>query len=134
MATTTLPKGLRALRKANMAAGRFWFSEDTLRYFGTEFHGDTLEGPGGVFFVTSSQPPHGPRLFSVHEAREGGVHIDTVGDFCGFKYSTDALIAANEFSQLGVPEDFDWNDSGFPGNAPIRRNRGTQPALGRVQN
>ena len=54
-------KALYAERKPN----GYWFSADTMRYFrsriGPEFH---LRN-GSVVFLTSEQPPYGPRAWSV---------------------------------------------------------------------
>jgi hypothetical protein len=69
-------KSMSEIRAANAAAGHYFFSRDTMRAFESKIEG----GPyGGRFFVTSEQPPHGPRVFTVREALANG-RIRTVGE------------------------------------------------------
>jgi uncharacterized protein (TIGR02996 family) len=56
------------------AAGGNWFTPDAMSFFGTRLHGEPIHGPGGVYFVTSEQPPHGPRAFTVRHFEPGAAH------------------------------------------------------------
>jgi hypothetical protein len=78
------------IKAANKAAGQHWFSRDTMRFFGTRIESKVYKG--GVF-ITSEQPPHGPRMYSVRRACADGT-IDTVGKFCGYQRLKDARIVA----------------------------------------
>lgn len=78
------------VRAANKAIGHHWFSRDTMRFFKTRIE-STLYKNGT--FITSEQPPHGPRVYSVRRAMADG-SIDTVGDFCGYRHKEDAREAA----------------------------------------
>ena len=70
------------IRRANKAAGRFWFSPDTLRFFKSRIGDTVYEGPGGVFFVSSEKPPHGPRAHTVRQFDPETKSVATVGPFC----------------------------------------------------
>ncbi len=66
---------IEEIKKNNIEAGRFFFSPETMRFFGSRVHPAVYEGPGGIYFVTSEQPPHGPRTYTVHQALpEGRYH------------------------------------------------------------
>ena len=73
---TTLFSTMAAVRAANKAAGHHFFDRDTLRFFGSKIECKLY---AGRYFVTSEQPPHGPRVWRVREAQPDGT-IDTVGE------------------------------------------------------
>jgi hypothetical protein len=77
---------LKALHRRN---GGGWFEADAMRFFGTR-----LESPivHGHYFITSEQPPAGPRLYSVRSFDKQGV-ISTEGEFCAHRSKNDALQA-----------------------------------------
>jgi hypothetical protein len=74
-------------------AGSHWFDPDTMRFFGTRVLGMVYQGPGGIYFVTSEQPPHGPRGYTVRKFTPPD-DIDTVGELCGYKTGGAASSAA----------------------------------------
>lgn len=54
------------IKAANAAAGFFFFSKDTMRFFSSKVESKVYEGPGGVYFVTSEQMgEEGPRKYRV---------------------------------------------------------------------
>lgn len=69
------------IRRYQPGQGRHWFDRDTLRFFRSRLPQGGLESEHGVFFVTSEQPPHGRRQYSVRKLVGPG-DIDTVGAFC----------------------------------------------------
>ena len=70
MVTVPGPFGdVDAVRTANRNRGGHYFDPATLRFFGSR--------PGsrvyaGRFFVDGCQPPHGPRVFGIRVALDGG--------------------------------------------------------------
>jgi hypothetical protein len=58
----------------------YWFSPDTMRFFGTRI-GKVVQVGQVWLFITSEKPPHGPRAYSVRRMTETG-DISTVGEFC----------------------------------------------------
>jgi hypothetical protein len=58
---------IRQIKQANRAAGQYWFSPATMRFFKSR----VLEGVyGGRYFVTSEKGPSGVRLYSVREVTD----------------------------------------------------------------
>lgn len=57
------------IRRKNQSIGHHWFDRSTIEFFKTRFESDVL---AGRFFVTSEQPPSGPREFSVRRANDDG--------------------------------------------------------------
>jgi hypothetical protein len=80
---------LRALAKEN---GSHWFDASSMRFFGTRIESKVIRGR---YFVTSEQPPHGPRKFSLRSFDEVGA-IDTVGEFCAHNSKRQAIAAIPE--------------------------------------
>lgn len=58
------------IRAANKKIGRFWFSQGTIRFFGTIIYEEIYSGR---YFVTSEQPPHGPRDYNVRIVNDEGL-------------------------------------------------------------
>lgn len=55
------------IKKANAEAGRFWFSLDTLRFFGCRLGKTVYQGKGGVFFVSSKKNREYPRYYTIRQ-------------------------------------------------------------------
>jgi len=70
------------IKRFMRAAGSHWFDPNTMRFFETEVERSVYQGPGGVYFVTSEQPPYGPRRWSVRQFWPSAAEIGTVGEFC----------------------------------------------------
>lgn len=77
------------LKRLNRENGGCWFDQDTMRFFGTRIESETI---GGKYFVTSEQPPHGPRGYTVRNFDSQG-SIGTTGDLCGYLSKSAALSA-----------------------------------------
>ena len=88
---------LADVRAANKAAGHHWFSRATMRFFGTRIETTVYKNR---CFVTSELPPHGGRRYSVRRAMPDG-SIETIGEFCGYRWLEDARIAARLVSGEG---------------------------------
>lgn len=79
MTTLLDPWTVNRIKQAAMMRGSHWFSPDTMRFFGTRVLNEVYEGPGGIYFVTSEQPPHGRRACTVRKFRPDNADISTVG-------------------------------------------------------
>jgi hypothetical protein len=75
-AVTTIA-GLRALNEKN---GGCWFEPSAMRFFGTRIESGIIRGR---YFVTSEQPPHGTRAYSLRSFDDEG-DVSTVGKFCSY--------------------------------------------------
>lgn len=73
---------VNSIKDAVRAKGSHWFDPDTMRSFGTRVGDTVYQGPGGIYFVTSEKPPHGPRSYSVRQFTPKTADIGTVGEFC----------------------------------------------------
>lgn len=77
------------------AKGSFWWTPDTMRFFGTRVLGEAVEGPGGVYFVTSEKPPSGTRQYTVRQYFTDKQDIRSAGKgMCGYKTAQAAHAAA----------------------------------------
>jgi hypothetical protein len=73
---------LEQFKALNAAKGKYWFSPDTMDFFGTRIH--DWDGNTGLF-ITSEQPPHGDRRYSIRKADFETGDVATVGGFCAYK-------------------------------------------------
>lgn len=87
--TVTTIAELKALNERN---GGCWFGRGEMRFFGTRIESGIL---CGRYFITSEQPPHGSRKFSVRTFDDEG-SVETVGEFCELATKRDALAALRE--------------------------------------
>lgn len=62
--------------------GSYWWDKDTMKFFETRLESRALQGIGGIFFVTSEQPPSGKRQCTVRQFNAETLSISTVGEFC----------------------------------------------------
>lgn len=81
---------IAALRELNAENGGCWFDKASMRFFGTRIESGILTGH---FFVTSEQPPHGRRAYTVRTFDDKG-SIGTHGQLCGYATKAQALKAA----------------------------------------
>jgi hypothetical protein len=79
-----------------------WFSESTMRFFGTRIESGVI---GGRYFVTSEDNfDRTERLFTVRRADDSG-DIETVGEFQDYEERANAITAAKlAAGQEGSPE------------------------------
>jgi len=91
--------GINEIKAANEAAGRFFFSDATMRFFDSEVEPDTWCGPGGVYFVTSERfDETTPRCWTVRQFYPLSGEVSTVGGFQAYLKREDAEKAAGLLS------------------------------------
>jgi len=78
---------MQEVREANRAAGRFWFSESTMRFFNSRVETELI---AGRWFVTSEDNGNG-RRYTVREVADDGARIETVGEFMAHGDLAEAL-------------------------------------------
>ena len=79
MNKTRIPAWAQVARTINQHADRHWFDDDTLRFFGTRFHG---EPDRHGIFVTSERNFDGTaREFRVRRLINGGETVKTLTEF-----------------------------------------------------
>lgn len=78
---------IAALKELNKKNGGCWFEPATMRFFGTRIESGII---AKEYFITSEQPPHGPRMFSVRQFSTTG-DVETVGEFCSCKTRAEAI-------------------------------------------
>jgi hypothetical protein len=88
---------IERIRSEMMADGSHWWDRGSMRFFGTRVLGGVFQGEGGIYFVTSEKPPHGPRKYNVRQYDPETREVDTVGDFCQYN---DARTAKREAERL----------------------------------
>ena len=74
------------IKAANAAAGYYFFSRDTMKFFRSRVGATVYEGRGGIYYVTSEQfvgsdGSSGPRRFTVRQFNPDCGDINTVGPF-----------------------------------------------------
>lgn len=73
---------LYQFKELNKAKGFHWFDKDTMRFFGTRISNwDVITG----YFITSEQPPHGPRTYTLRKADFDTGNVSTIGEFGQYK-------------------------------------------------
>lgn len=83
------PRTMAELKALNKENGGCWFSPGSMKFFGTKIESGII---AGRYFITSEQPPSGPRKYSVRSFDDKG-GVDTVGDFCAHSNRTAAMKA-----------------------------------------
>ncbi len=84
-----MPRSIAELRALSKQNGSHWFDASAMRFFGTRIESGVIRGK---YFVTSEQPPHGPRGFTLRSFDEAA-HVDTVGELCGYASKAAAVAA-----------------------------------------
>jgi hypothetical protein len=82
-----------AYRNLNGSDGH-WFDRDTMRFFNTRI-GESWRIGNVFLFVTSEQPPHGDRAYSVRRMGKDG-DVQTLGEFCQIETRRDAIKALRD--------------------------------------
>ena len=76
-------------------AGSHFFNEATLRFFNSRIQSKIY---GGCYFITSERDTYrdsNPRFYTIRKY-EGGLGIETVGEFCQYKTKTQAVSAVKK--------------------------------------
>lgn len=93
---------MHQLEGLNHEIGNRWFSRDSMRFFGTKIvsRAARVSDDGTrAYFVTSEQPPHDSRRYTVRYMTISGPqagHVGTSGEFCAYstgRGASDALRA-----------------------------------------
>lgn len=87
--TTAAVESIAGLKALNTKNGGCWFRPDTMRFFGTRIESGIIRQK---YFITSEQPPHDVRKFSVRTFNSEG-DVDTVGEFCAYSNKREAIAA-----------------------------------------
>jgi len=76
----SIPAWAQRARKINTDNNQHWFSPDSIRFFGTRFHGEPTDD--GVF-ITSEWTgfDRSERAFNVRQLINGGASVETLSDF-----------------------------------------------------
>lgn len=80
---------MEQIRRSNKDAGFHFFDPQTIRFFRSRI-GGTVHGDG--YFITSEQPPYGPRRWTIRQAMPDG-SIRSVGGFLRYSSRSEALKA-----------------------------------------
>lgn len=95
------PGGIPAIRadhgKRN-TRGANWFAADACAFFGTRFEPTVWQVPGATLFVTTEQPPSGPRRASVRAYMHATAQVRTLGPFATLT-PADARAVARAISE-----------------------------------
>lgn len=97
--TATLTPTMTEIRQANRDAGQHFFSADAIRFFGSEVYPEVYRGPGGIYFVTSEQPPRGARRYSVRTFDPETGRVGTAGEFGAHATLEDATTSARQHAE-----------------------------------
>ena len=71
---------MQEIVNANVNAGHYFFSADTIRFFKSRYCGEPFTCAKGTFFVTSERGPNEIRSYTVRFTVDGS-DIETVGEF-----------------------------------------------------
>jgi len=87
-----------------------WFAPGAMRFFSSRIESDAIEGPGGIYFITSEQfDEFFPRLYSVRKVVSEGPHgehkIETHPAFQAFKDKDEATAWAVQLAKGEPLED-----------------------------
>jgi hypothetical protein len=90
------------IKYENKAAGKFWFSPDTLRFFRSRISDFVVQDSSNkdlYYFISSEQyDDNSPRLYSVRVFNYDTKNIDTVGEFQEYETITQAKAAAKRIA------------------------------------
>ncbi len=86
---------IQSIINANRAAGQFFFSPDTMRFFNSRVCRKII----GNYFVTSERYNlKSPRRYTIRRINEDG-HVDTIGEFQQFASSREAYRAIRALAE-----------------------------------
>ena len=69
------------IKAADKAAGRYFFSAATRRFWQSRIESKVYQGRGGIYFVTSEVFLSGMRIWHVRQFTEKPVYIHTAAEF-----------------------------------------------------
>lgn len=97
---------IRQIRGANRAAGHYFFSEESMAFFGSQIERGVH---GGRYFITSEQDPQGDawdgeRRWTIRAILKDG-SIRTAGEFGAFRSREEAIAAVMEMIGAGEEQE-----------------------------
>src|SRR5258708_681599 len=102
-----------AIREADLRAGRYFFSADTMKFFSSRVLPTVYEGPGGIYFITSekftaSNGGSESRKYTIRQFTPDPVNIRTVAGFNQMskrqaQITAKVLAAGHGVVHLGIP-------------------------------
>ena len=97
---------INEIKRANAAAGFYFFEADTLRFFASIIHDAVYEGPGGIYFVTSerfeTRDYKGPRKYTVRRYVPETAEVQEASKFQRYEESEDAHDDARALARTGT--------------------------------
>lgn len=85
---------MASIREHATEHGCRWFEPGATRFFRSRYPRSAVLLPDGrAAFVTSEQPPHGPRRYTVRAYDYTDGMVETVGPFCGYSSRREAQRA-----------------------------------------
>lgn len=82
-----------------------YFGHGAVRFFGSRYPASGYQGPGGIYFASSDQPPSGGRIYSVHHALPPddmdtivGSEVEDYGAMGGYRSLDSAKAAARRLA------------------------------------
>jgi hypothetical protein len=98
-----VPQSISELKAMVDAAGGHFFSRENTKFFRSRTLPNLYIGTGGVYFITSEEPPHGERRFTVRQFDPQDASIDTVGPHCSLSRGG-AQSLAREMAEAPKPK------------------------------
>ena len=86
------------IRHYSPGPGRHWFDKGSMRFFGCRLPQQAYRNGDQAYFVTSEQPPHGPRAYTVREYDFPNRNIRTVGEMLAYDSRAAADRAARKLA------------------------------------
>ena len=71
-----------SIRKEMMENGSHWWDDDTLAFFLSKVGSYVYQGAGGIYFLSSEQPPGGERNWTVRKYDPVMFRISNASAFC----------------------------------------------------
>lgn len=104
MTATAKQWTINDIQTAMRANGSHWWDPDTMRFFGTRVSDAVLQGPGGIYFVSSEYTgfDRTGRGYTVRKFNPDTCDIDREGDLGQFASRSGALNAARKFAGEGA--------------------------------
>ncbi len=87
---------INQIKWRNAANGYHFFEHSTIRFFQSRILPTVYNGR---YFITSEQPPYGPRTYTIRRAEDTG-NINTIGEFGGYATAE----AARAIAKTLLPE------------------------------
>ena len=88
---------IEQIKTANEAAGQYWFSPDTMRFFQSRTHGAVINGHYFISSECDGTQAGLLRRYTIHKVNADG-KIKTIGNFRAYETEEDARVSAEQLS------------------------------------